>query len=76
MTVTEKDLQTTYAFWFRGLKNSKKAKEAILALFAEEPDEFHVWTEQDICEQSRKIIEACEKAEKTLNRGSAPNPGV
>ncbi len=26
--------------------------------------------------KSRKIIEAYEKAERSLNRGSAPNPGV
>ena len=76
MTLTEKDLKTKYAFWFKNLKDSSKAEKAILARFSEEPDELHVWSEQDIYEQSRKIIEANEKTEKSLNRGSAPNPGV
>ncbi len=76
MTLTEKDLKTKYAFWFKNLKDSSKAEEAILARFSEEPDELHVWSEQDIYEQSRKIIEAYEKAENSLNRGSTPNPGV
>ena len=76
MTITKTDLRTRYAFWFKNLKDSSKAEEAILARFSEEPDEFHVWSEQDIYEQSRKIVDACEKAEKSLNRGSAPNPGV
>jgi hypothetical protein len=76
MTLTEKDLKTKYAFWFKNLKDSCKAEKAILARFSEEPDELHVWTEQDIYEQSRKIIEAYEKAERSLYRGSAPNPGV
>lgn len=76
MTITKTDLKTKYAFWFSTLKDSRKAEETILARFSEEPDKFHIWTEQDIYEQSRKIVEACEKAEKSLNRGSAPNPGV
>lgn len=76
MTLTEKDLKTKYAFWFKNLKDSSKAEKAILARFSEEPDELHVWAEQDIYEQSRKIIETYEKAERSLNRGSAPNPGV
>jgi len=76
MTLTEKDLKKKYAFWFKNLKDSSKAEKAILARFSEEPDELHVWSEQDIYEQSRKIIEANEKTEKSLNRGSAPNPGV
>lgn len=76
MTITKTDLKTKYAFWFKNLKDSSKAEEAILARFSEEPDEFHVWSEQDIYEQSRKIVETCEKTERTLNRGSTPNPGV
>lgn len=35
---------------------TEQAKAEILALFSEEPDEVHEWTEQDIYEQSRKII--------------------
>lgn len=76
MTITENDLETKYAFWFCSLNDSRKAKEAILARFSSEPDEFHVWTEQDIYEQSRKIVEACEEKEKLLKRGSAPDPEV
>ena len=33
-----------------------QAKQEILRLFSEEPDDCHEWTEQDIYEQSRKII--------------------
>ena len=34
-----------------------KAKEVeILAQFSTEPDDFHEWTEQDIYEQTRKIL--------------------
>ena len=76
MTITKVDLKTKYAFWFSDLKDSRKAEEAIPARFSEEPDERHFWSEQDIYEQSRKIAEACEKAERSLNRGAAPNPGV
>lgn len=34
-----------------------EAKKEILALFSEEPDDEHEWTEQDIYEQARKIIQ-------------------
>ena len=76
MTLTEKDLKTKYAFWFKNLKDSSKAEKAILARFSEEPDELPVWTEQDIYEQSRKIIKAYEKAENSMKWGSDPYPGV
>jgi len=76
MTITKTDLETKCASWFSSLKNSGKAKEEILSRFSTEPDELHVWTEQDNFEQSRRIIETYEKAERALNRGSAPNPGV
>lgn len=76
MTISKADLETKYASWFSSLKNSGKAKEEILSRFSTEPDELHVWTEQDIFEQSRRIIETYEKAERSLNRDSAPNPGV
>lgn len=35
---------------------TEQAKQEILELFSEESDTFHEWTEQDIYEQSRKII--------------------
>jgi len=56
MTITAADLDTKYAAWFSGMKNTKQAKEEILDLFSTEPDDKHSWFEQDIYEQSRKII--------------------
>ena len=56
MTLTRKMLDTQYAWWFHNKRNTAQSKEEILALFAEEPDDCHEWTEQDIYEQSRKII--------------------
>ena len=38
------------------LRQAKQAKQEILELFSDEPDAFHEWTEQDIYEQSKKII--------------------
>ena len=56
MTLTRNMLDTRYAWWFHGKHNTEQAKEEILALFSEKPDDCHEWTEQDIYEQSRKII--------------------
>ena len=56
MTITVADLETKYAAWFFGMKNTRQAKEEILDLFSTEPDDEHVWSEQDIYEQARKII--------------------
>ena len=56
MTVTAADLDTKYSAWFIGMKNTKQAKAEILALFEDESDEEHTWSEQDIFEQARKII--------------------
>ena len=56
MTITAADLETKYAAWFIGMKNTEQAKREILELFSTEPDEEHTWSEQDIYEQSRKII--------------------
>ena len=49
-------LDTEYIWWFHNKRNVEQAKREILELFSEEPDEVHEWTEQDIYEQSRKII--------------------
>jgi hypothetical protein len=38
------------------MKNTEQAKREILDLFSTEPDDEHTWSEQDIYEQSRKII--------------------
>ena len=56
MTLTRKMLDTRYARWFHGKRNTEQAKQEILRLFSEEPDDCHEWTEQDIYEQSRRII--------------------
>lgn len=56
MTITITDLEKKYAAWFVGMKNTGQAKLEILELFSTEPDDEHTWSEQDISEQSRKII--------------------
>jgi len=56
MTITITDLEKKYAAWFIGIMNTEQAKWVILELFSMEPDEEHAWSEQDIYEQSRKII--------------------
>ena len=62
MTLTRKMLDTQYAWWFHGKCNTERAKQEILSLFSEEPDDCHEWTEQDIYEQSRKSIARWDKA--------------
>ena len=56
MTLTRKMLDTRYAWWFRDKRNTEQAKEEILRIFSQKPDDCCEWTEQDIYEQSRKII--------------------
>ena len=56
MMITAADLETKYAAWFIGMKNTEQAKREILDLFSTEPNDEHTWSEQDIYEQSRKII--------------------
>ena len=56
MILTRRLLDTKYASWFHNKRNTEQAKKEILLVFSEEPDEFHKWSEQDIYEQSRKII--------------------
>lgn len=56
MTITRQMLDTTYACWFRNKRNTEKAKREILRRFSEELDDLRYWREQDIYEQSRKII--------------------
>ena len=55
MTVARKDLDTKYAHWFRNIRKPEAAKAEILDKFSQEPEPYE-WTEQDIWEQSRKII--------------------
>ena len=57
MTITRQMLDTDLQSWFLNAKNTERAKEEILALFSEEPGDGYTWSEQDIWEQSRKIID-------------------
>lgn len=61
MTVTRKDLDTRYANWFRNVRKTEEAKAEILDRFSHEPEPYE-WTEQDIYEQSRKIIDKWSRA--------------
>lgn len=56
MTITKEDLDNKWWYLFLRCKNSEAAKAGILALFSEEPDDEHEWSEQDAHEQMRKII--------------------
>ena len=57
MFVTKKMLDSDeYALLFLHCKNAQAAKAEILNRLSEEPGDGYVWTEQDIYEQSRKII--------------------
>lgn len=56
MTLTRKLLDTKYIWWFYNKRNAEQAKQEILNQFSQEPDDGYEWTEQDIYEQSRKII--------------------
>ena len=56
MTLTREMLDNQYAWWFHGKRNTEQAKADILRIFSQEPDDGQAWTEQDIYEQSRKII--------------------
>ena len=56
MTITITDLEKKYTAWFVGMKNTGQTKQEILELFSTEPDDEHTWSEQDISEQSRKIM--------------------
>lgn len=57
MTITRQMLDTDLQSWFLNVKNAERAKKEILALFSEEPGDGYTWSEQDIWEQSRKIID-------------------
>lgn len=61
MTITRHLLDTKYAYWFLNKCNTEQAKQEILERFSEDPDDLHQWTEQDIYEQSRKIIARWDK---------------
>ena len=56
MIITREDPDSKWWSLFLHCKNSEAAKAEILALFSEEPDRHHEWSEQDIYEQMRKVI--------------------
>ena len=56
MILTRNDFDTKWADFLLHCKDVEAAKAEIPALFSEEPDDGHPWTEQDIHEQMRKII--------------------
>ncbi len=56
MILTGNDLDTKWVDLFLPCKDVEAAKSEIMALFSEEPNNGHQWTEQDIHEQMRKII--------------------
>lgn len=56
MTITATELENKYTIWVRGKRNILYAKHEILHRFPSELENGPEWTEQDICEQSRKII--------------------
>ena len=56
MTITREDFEKQWQSLFQRCKDPENAKAEILALFSEEPDDEHEWSEQDIYEQMRKII--------------------
>ena len=62
MIITRRDLNSRLAVWFLGKKNTEAAKNEILRLFSKEPGHGNEWTEQDIYEQSRKIIARWDQA--------------
>ena len=57
MTITHQMLNTDLQNWFPNVKNTEHAEEEILVLFSMEPNDGYTQNEQDIWEQSRKIID-------------------
>jgi len=51
------DLDREWRWMFLRCKDPAAAKAEIQALFSEEHDEEYEWSEQDIYEQMRKIIQ-------------------
>ena len=59
MTLNTERFEKEFRDWLRQIPTAEKRQEAeeeILALFSTEPDDRYQWTEQDICEQVRKIL--------------------
>lgn len=56
MILTQDDLDKDWQWLFLHCKDTTAAKAEMLAMFSEEPDDEHEWSEQDLYEQMRKII--------------------
>lgn len=56
MTLTRNELDDKWWMMFLHFKDPEAAKAEVLALFSDEPDDEHEWSEQDIHEQMRKIV--------------------
>lgn len=54
MTLTKRDLEVM-CFNFK-INPDPQFKEDLLKLYGTDPDEYHVWSEQDIYEQVRKKL--------------------
>lgn len=54
MIYTKKDVQRLREQ--ARLEISEEQESAILERFGAKPDDLHEWTEQDICEQVRKML--------------------
>lgn len=54
--LTRDELDSKWSALFLHCNDSDTVKAEVLALFAEESDDEHEWSQQDICEQMRKII--------------------
>ena len=57
MILTQDDLDRDWQWLFLHCKDTTAAKAEMLAMFLEEPDDEHEWSEQDLYEQMRKIIQ-------------------
>lgn len=61
MIVTREMLDSDgFAPLFLHCRNPRAAKEEMLRLLGEEPGDGYAYSEQDICEQMRKIIQKYE----------------
>ena len=60
MIVTEKELDTKWLLMFRNCKDVKRAKAEVLERFGKDSYDGYEWSEQDIYEQMRKIIQKYE----------------
>jgi hypothetical protein len=57
MILMKDDLDRECQWLFLRCMNTAAAKAEILTLFSDEPDDEHEWSEKDLYEQMRKIIQ-------------------